>query len=1841
MGKFIKIRKGGILMSKRIISIVLSIVMIMSMTSTMTFAQVTSVKAPPSFEQYLSDWVISPSVSGTTCGLPGGSDEAILASNYSTAEWIPAKVPSSILGNLLDAGVYDAFFMDRNGTTDEWFNRQFTAIPSSDFTSPWWYNTSFTLPADQAGKRVIITFKGISHVAEIYVNGVKMVNEYTNIVDHSFLQNGPPIQENYTDLTTTGNGHAAKYGTGGLNDGRTQFIEKDFIGTFRTFNVDITDALNATGTPNNIKIKVTRPGTGSQDLTYHWVDWHPRPVDNIMGLTSEVILSTSGIVRLDNPAVATKVAADLNTASVSLFCDATNLSAAAVTGTATAMLKNPAGETVATVSKDVTIPAKKYNFEIMFRPADFSSLNLANPQLWWPYLSGDQPLYTVDWSFSVGGNVSDAVKHRAGLRELRYDINVTPLGNQNRAAVASNSGAHMFQLYVNHKPVLLKGGGYCPTDLFLRHDPVQNQGVIDNMKYMGMNFFRDEGKFYDNDLLDLCDENGILVMTGWCCCDRNQQPGSWSMSERFLAYEAQFSQLKNLRGHSAALLWFNGSDEPPSFTANNATGRMVEEQYIRVAALCRWDEIGAIATSACLDASSLLAVTGYGNINTGFHMDSSYDNQSPTHMFNPATVGSSGTGPFGFIGEGLGGANIPPIESMKKFIPEANLWPYNSSTTTNYAAWNLHNTTSGFTTLAPLNTIAENAYGKSTTLESWHAKASAAQYDQYKAQYEALNYFRFKNTSGFVNWMLNNARPGLYWQQFDYYMNPTSATFGMAKANEPVHIMYNLYDHDVSVINSTFKDYGAMTAEMAIYNLDGELISKPMQKTVNVEPDGVGETVDYGTGTSARFPTRFASHYNEATGTFSNVDYMYNGKINEAYGVNTLWKYDDIEAALTEATSDVYFIRLQLKDNSGKVVSYNSYAIGMRTDISTTTSWNRGAPIALSDFSALNSLPALSADELKCVQTEAAIVGENVVQTLKITNNSDSIAHNVYLASYKDSTCADLIGAVQYTDNMFILFPGETRTIDVTHRLANLEAEAFITVTCYNNQIGGDKPVRFKNVYTGQGLGRGRSLSIGRPVTGSGGGTPANLTTVSNANITAATNHKTFIDCATNSVYTPTLSNQSAWFYVDLGSSKPFDKIIMRFNGSNNIRGRADTVVLAGTNDTSGEWTDIGTYTNPGGSIAMDIVLDKTETYRYVRATCTTASGSLNVSGMDIYAFSNYVDVNVVGDGIVTSDGKIIDRNTYANQCVLAVEPGAGIPLVFTPANSTDGVLLLINGEIAATQPKRSDNAYSLTLDNINEDIEITAMFVEGDSADYTVSAVVEDKNAILIVAVYDPNSGKLEAVKSKTSNIDAPKWRQISIKWDELGDELADKEIKAFVWDSVTYIPTENKAISVAIVPAIKFLGLTANGSADASTSELTITLDKVVPGLSENDITISGAGIEKNGPLGGSGPVYSMPVLVTQAGTITVSIAKSDFIFNPNSLQTDVFVRKVAFTGLTANGDANTATTELTITLDKAVSGLTADDFSVSGATISGPLGGSGPVYTLPVAVTQNGAVTVALSKSGIDFVPTSLQATVFAKKVTIVSVSANGDANVTTDQLTITLDQVVPGLSAEDIDLQSDTVVKGALSGTGPVYTLAVTVSAAGMVNVGISKAGYEVTPDKMSVNVNCVGPEYTYPVDVDLYMGVSATSVNANPIAHAETSGRVRWYVNSWTGDAQQIPTSHAGCPTRARFNAARYLVVEYPSAPPAGRIFVLSLHADGNWGHTYANTSSLPDEHKVVVTADGKSNRIVFDLGTPYTKASQGASSAFSTSSTSYGLTVNVSSGIGMAATKAWLANSRT
>jgi exo-1,4-beta-D-glucosaminidase len=1150
------------------------------------------------FPRQLTEWKMAPAKSAVTPGLKAiavtDADDVVKEADFPTSNWLRAVVPSTVLGNLVDNGVYNYLFTpDNDGNINEYFNDNLSKIPAEDFDNPWWYSTDFTLPAGESGKRITLTFKGISYVGEIYVNGTKVSNQHINITDEDYLKNGPTLLHPDAAIEDY---HSEGAGTlTGVTDWNA--YKTQFIGSMRTYDIDITDLVTIGKGKNNVKVKVTKP-VYYFDLTYHWVDWNPMPADAMMGLTGEVFLHTSGSARLANPAVASKVAVDHSSACLNFFVDVSNFTTIAAGGTLTAVVKDPDGQSIATVTKEnVQIPAGAYNREIVLRAADFPQLNLSNPRLWWPFLSGGQPLYTVDYEFSVDGIVSDRLHHRFGIREITEEVNVSPYANNYADSISKNHLANMQQIYVNHRPILFKGGGYCASDLLLRHDKNVNEAVVEYIKYMGMNMIRDEGKFFDNDLLALMDENGIMLMTGWCCCDRWQQPASFSKAERFVAFESMYAQLRNARRFACMLLWYNGSDEPPSIASQGINGQNVEQKYFEVAADLRWLEMGANCSNGTNKLALLTDVVG------GQHMDATYDSQTPTWYY------AEPRGLYGFVSEGGGGGSVPVQETMRRILPEANLWPYNSAE--NYNVWNYHTARGNFNNLGQHVSFIDGSYGGSATIDEFIARAQIFQYDLQRAQFEALNFNRYKNTSGFVNWMLNNAWPGFFWNQFDYYMNPNGTTYGARKGNEPVHIMYNMYQKSIHVINNTFDAYPGAVATLSIYDIDGNLISLPLEKTINIPGDGASKAVEYATTGSNRLIPKTIGLVKNGSDAYEPYRINYYGKITDAFGVVDIWDYDDIQASLIRPASDVYFIRLELIDANGETLSLNSYAEPVRNDVAGAThEWNRSVNYQVGDLTQLNHLPPV---DLQLSQIANKRDGNRNVLTYRIDNSTDNIAYAVELKAYTGSNRKTLVAPVLYEDNLFTLFPGESRDIDITYNRSDLPGNAFVTVSCYNNAINGNDVRAATNIYNGVPVGGSNNLARDKTVTG--GTNPANATAVTADGQEKAEKGKTFIDSSFNSF--ATLTPEEGAFVLDLGSIQSFDRLMLRWNRTfsqrtHNLRGRPELIRIEVSDDNAAYTPIVEGFDNSGmGSIMTNIILPAQAKGRYVKII---PSGLLNAS---------------------------------------------------------------------------------------------------------------------------------------------------------------------------------------------------------------------------------------------------------------------------------------------------------------------------------------------------------------------------------------------------------------------------------------------------------------------------------------------------------------------------------------------------------------------------------------------------------------------------------------------------
>ncbi|HEY8151081.1 MAG TPA: sugar-binding domain-containing protein, partial [Vicinamibacteria bacterium] len=485
---------------------------------------------------------------------------------------------------------------------------------------------------------------------------------------------------------------------------------REAAGAFRRYDLDVTRWARP-GARNAIAVEVFAPE--QTDLAVTWVDWSPMPPDKNMGLWSDVYVTDSGAIALRNPHVVTRLdLPSLEVAHLTVSTEALNTTDRPVRGT----VRGAIGEI--RFAQEMALGPRERKV-VRFTPETTPVLDVRRPRLWWPYRMGEPSLYTLAVEAEAEGGVSDRQQVRFGIREVTSEL--------------TDKGHRLFR--VNGRPVLIRGGGWA-SDMMLRRSSERLRAEMRYVREMGLNTVRSEGKFESDEFFDLADEQGILVMIGWCCCDHWETWDKWDAEDRRVAVASLADQTRRLRNHPSVFVWLNGSDGPPP--------PAIEKSYL--------DELERVEWAAPV-LSNATDKPGLGGP-SGVKMRGPYEYVPPSYWL----LDSKNGGAFGFDTEVSPGAAVPPIESLKEMLPAEHLWPMD-------AFWTFHAGGQEFATLKPFTSALEGRYGKATSAEDYARKAQALTYEGQRAMFEAFGRNKYTAT-GVIQWMLNNAWPSMIWHLY-------------------------------------------------------------------------------------------------------------------------------------------------------------------------------------------------------------------------------------------------------------------------------------------------------------------------------------------------------------------------------------------------------------------------------------------------------------------------------------------------------------------------------------------------------------------------------------------------------------------------------------------------------------------------------------------------------------------------------------------------------------------------------------------------------------------------------------------------------------------------------------------------------------------------------------------------------------------------------------------------------------------------------------------------------------------------------------------------------------------
>ncbi|MBV9574082.1 MAG: beta galactosidase jelly roll domain-containing protein [Acidobacteriales bacterium] len=716
--------------------------------------------------------------------------------------------------------------------------------------------------------------------------------------------------------------------------------EKDVAGMMRLFTFPVKERLAASGA-NVLAVEVFAPG--SHDLAMTWVDWNPTPPDKNLGLWKDVYLTSAGDVSLQHPFVSSRLENDYRAASLTITAELRNSTPRPATSNVSVEIEGTRIEQELELGPSETKT-------VAFTPERFPQLKLAHPRLWWPYQMGEPEMYSAHMQVETGGQVSDETTINFGIREVTSELTA--------------SGHRLYK--VNGRKVLIRGAAWAP-DMLLRWSPKRATAAFDYVRDMGLNAVRLEGRMERDEFFDMADRVGVLIMPGWTCCDFWEQWRKWTPETTAIATGSLTDQLVRLRNHPSVFVWLYGSDNPPP--------PKIEDAYLQVIKQTNWPNPSLSSAS-----ETPTKITG----RSGVKMSGPYDYVPPNYWLADKQAG----GAFGFNTETSPGPVIPTLPSLKRFLPADHLWPVDGY-------WNYHAGGERFTTIGKFVNALNRRYGKPTSLEDFLRKSQAMNYEAQRAMFEAYGRNKYEST-GVIQWMLNNAWPSIIWNLYDYYLVPSGAYFGSKKACEMLHVQYSYDDNSVAVVNGFDHSFAGLKVKATIYDIDAH------------ERASQDATLAVAADSSVRA----------------------------------------LQLKPVDGISTTYFLKLELQDADGKLLSENFYWLSTTPDV---LDWAKKLDTVYTPQRAYADLSALSdlAPASLTVRNTVSGYGQERLLHAYVENHSSTIAFMVHLRVAKGANDDDVV-PIFWSDNYVSLLPGEKRQLSAHFNVDAGEGALLLTTDGWN-----------------------------------------------------------------------------------------------------------------------------------------------------------------------------------------------------------------------------------------------------------------------------------------------------------------------------------------------------------------------------------------------------------------------------------------------------------------------------------------------------------------------------------------------------------------------------------------------------------------------------------------------------------------------------------------------------------------------------------------------------------------------------------------------------------------------
>ena len=560
--------------------------------------------------------------------------ETLSRPGFNDGDWIVATVPGTVLVSYLNAGALP----DPNYSDNQ------LLISDSYFCSDFWYRDEFMAPSSSAGRKMFLNFDGINWKAEVYLNGRKLGS-----IEGAFTR----AHFDVSDIVVPG--------------------EKNIIAV----------RIKKNDTPGFVKEQTkwshdaNGGELGSDNPTFHatigW-DWIPTIRGRDIGIWSDVYLTATGDVTIEDPFVSTKLnLPDTTSADINVELTLHNHSAKAEKG----IVRGKFGSVSFEQSVSLNPSEAK---TVMFNPSITPSLRMKNPKLWWPNGYGEQNLYDVKLEFqSADGRTSDTKSFKTGVREMSYS-------EENSA----------LRIWVNGRRFIGRGGNWGFSESMLRYRAREYDIAVRYHKEMNFTMIRNwVGQTGDDAFFDACDRWGIMVWQDFWLANPLDGPDP-DNNGMFMQNVNDF--VRRIRNHPSIGLYCGRNEGNPPEPIDTAIRILLPQ----------------IHPGLHYISSSSFGVVSGGGPYRAMPLKFYFDQRATEKLHSE-----------------IGMPNMVSYESLTQFLPDSLLWPINR-------VWGVHdfNLQSAQYGSSFIQMIDEN-FGAADNVKDWLTLAQWVNYQGYRGMFEA------------------------------------------------------------------------------------------------------------------------------------------------------------------------------------------------------------------------------------------------------------------------------------------------------------------------------------------------------------------------------------------------------------------------------------------------------------------------------------------------------------------------------------------------------------------------------------------------------------------------------------------------------------------------------------------------------------------------------------------------------------------------------------------------------------------------------------------------------------------------------------------------------------------------------------------------------------------------------------------------------------------------------------------------------------------------------------------------------------------------------------------------